>query len=290
MQTLAQIRQLLESRSLAPRKALGQNFLIDHNLIRKLVDAANVHPGDLVLEVGPGTGTLTEELLTRGCRVVACELDHGLAALLRERLADPQSSLGAPAQARFTLIEGDALAHKRALNPDILHALAAHATPPAPSGTLPPFKLIANLPYGAATPIMLALLTLHPQCRGMFVTIQREVADRLLAQPGTADYGPLAVVTQAVADITRLATLPPECFWPRPDVTSAMVAITPKTYPLTNDPARLADAAQHLFTRRRKQLGAILGRNFEFPEGIDPQLRAEALSIPQILALTRKMG
>src|SRR4051812_5019410 len=108
MQTLIQIRALLEERGLAPRKSLGQNFLIDQNLIRKLVDASGVGAGDLVLEVGPGTGTLTEELLERGCEVVACELDRGLAELLRERLG---------ANPRFTLVEGDCLASKREIAP-----------------------------------------------------------------------------------------------------------------------------------------------------------------------------
>src|SRR4249920_707298 len=111
MQSLTEIRALLESHGLSPRHALGQNFLIDHNLIKKLVDAAHVSPGDNVLEVGPGTGTLTEELLARGASVVAVEIDRDLAGLLRERLAVNE---------RFTLIEGDALAGKHAVNPDVL--------------------------------------------------------------------------------------------------------------------------------------------------------------------------
>src|SRR6185295_4552080 len=114
MQSLTQIRQLLDSHSLAPRHALGQNFLIDHNLIRKLVDAAQVSASDTILEVGPGTGALTEELLSRGAQVIAAELDKGLAALLREHFKD---------EARFSLIEGDALETKRALAPAIIQAL-----------------------------------------------------------------------------------------------------------------------------------------------------------------------
>ena len=101
MQTLAQIKSLLDSRGLRPKRSLGQNFLIDHNLIRKLVDASGVAPGDLLLEVGPGTGTMTEELLARGCRVVACELDDALADILRERLG------GSECAPRFTLIHRD---------------------------------------------------------------------------------------------------------------------------------------------------------------------------------------
>ena len=114
MQTLAQIRQMLDERALAPRKSLGQNFLIDQNLIGKLIDAAQVAPGETVLEVGPGTGTLTEALLDRGARVIACELDRGLAALLRDTLV-PRG---------LTLIEGDCLERKRALNADLVEVLA----------------------------------------------------------------------------------------------------------------------------------------------------------------------
>lgn len=274
MQTLAQIRELLASRGLSPRKALGQNFLIDHNLIRKLCDAAAITPGDLILEVGPGTGALTEELLARGGNVVAAELDRGLAELLRDRLADPQAALGAPPQARFTLVEGDCLASKRHLAPALREALAGR-----------PFKLVANLPYGAATPLMLALLTEHPECSAMYVTIQREVADRLLARPSTPEYGTLGVVAQAVAHVERLATLPPECFWPRPEVTSAMVSVVRRPDPLTRDPAHLADFCQRAFSKRRKQLGSVLGRGFPFPDGVEPENRIEQLPPALVVAL-----
>jgi 16S rRNA (adenine1518-N6/adenine1519-N6)-dimethyltransferase len=265
VQSLTQIRELLESRGLAPRKALGQNFLVDHNLIRKLVDASGVQEGDLALEVGPGTGTLTEELLARGCRVIAAELDRGLAALLRERLETNEC---------FTLIEGDALAGKRELNPQVVAAVGAG-----------PFRLVANLPYGAATPVMLALLVDFPLCLSMHVTIQREVADRLLAHPGTRDYGPITVVAHALATVERIATLPPECFWPRPEVTSAMISIVRRPDPLTRAPRHLAEFAQWLFTKRRKQLGAVLGRGFPCPSGITPDQRAESLPVEKFVAL-----
>jgi len=266
MQSLSEIRLLLEARGLAPRKALGQNFLIDHNLIRKLVDAAQVTASDTILEVGPGTGTLTEELLARGSRVIAAELDTSLAALLRERFA--------PMGDRFTLIEGDCLAGKRALAPAIVTALAGQ-----------PFKLVANLPYGAATPVMSTILTDYPQCPGLYVTIQREVADRLLAQPGTKEFGTLTVIANAAATGRLVATLPPECFWPRPDVTSAMLSLTRRPQPLFHDLRALADFTQKLFEKRRKQLGAILGRDREWPPGVAPSDRAESLTVPQLIEL-----
>jgi 16S rRNA (adenine1518-N6/adenine1519-N6)-dimethyltransferase len=268
VQTLADIRAILEKRGLSPRKAFGQNFLLDHNLIRKLVDAAGVKAGDTVLEVGPGTGALTEELIERGCRVVAAEIDRGLAAHLREHFAG--------AGDRFTLVEGDCLADKRTLAPDIIDALGPG-----------PFRLVSNLPYGAATPVMSVLLIDHPACEGLFVTIQREVADRLTARPGSKDYGTLSVIAQTTAEIKVIATLPPECFWPRPEVTSAMVSLVRRERPLVEDVRGLAAFVQNLFEKRRKQLGAVLGRDRAWPDGIGPTDRAESLSVEQLISLFR---
>jgi len=270
MQSLQQIRAMLEARGLSPRHALGQNFLIDQNLVAKLVDAAHVQPAETILEVGPGTGTLTDALLHRGCRVIACEMDTGLAQLLRDRLLSPAS----PAASRFTLIEGDCLASGKRLNEHAAAALAGS-----------PFKLVANLPYQAATPLMLSLLIDHPLCSLQAVTIQREVADRLLAPPGSKDYGLLGIVAQAMGEVSLIAKLPPECFWPRPKVHSAMVLIRRREKPLTDQPANLARFCQTLFSKRRKQLGAILGRSLPFPASINPTQRPEELSPTQIIEL-----
>jgi 16S rRNA (adenine1518-N6/adenine1519-N6)-dimethyltransferase len=269
VQTLAEIRALLEEHGLAPRKALGQNFLIDHNLIRKLVDVSGVGEGDLVLEVGPGTGTMTEELLHRGCEVVACELDAGLARFLRDRLGSLPG---------FTLVEGDCLESKRRLAPAVLGALAGR-----------PFCLVSNLPYGSATPLILSLLVNHPECAGQYVTIQKEVADRLGARPGSKAYGAISVVAQLLADVRQIAALPRECFWPRPDVTSAMVAIEPGKPAPTIDAARIAAFCRRIFSQRRKQLGALLGDRVRWPEGVDRTTRAEALTPEQIALLCERV-
>lgn len=260
----------MELRGLRPNRALGQNFLCDHNLIQRLIDAADVGARDLVLEVGPGTGTLTESLLERGATVVACELDRGLVDLLRDTLATHVAS------GRLTLIHADCLAGKHALNPAIVESLAGR-----------PFTLIANLPYGAASPLMVNLAG-DPACRGQYVTIQREVAQRLRAVPSTRDYSELSVVVQAMCSVERIATLPPECFWPRPKITSEMVALVPRPEPLTDDPAALASLCRRLFTQRRKQIGAILGRATPLPEGVDPAARPENLTPAQLVELSRR--
>lgn len=260
-QTLEQIRGLLDEYGLSPRKSMGQNFLIDRNLVAKLVDEAGVGAGDLVVEVGPGTGTLTGELLERGCEVVACELDDGLVRLLGDRFG------GEP---RFRLIHGDCLSSKRAVSPEIMEATGGRA-----------FRLVANLPYQAATPLMLTLMTDHPACIGQAVTIQREVADRLLAGPGSKEYGTIGVVAASVARVRRIANLPCECFWPRPKVMSSMVLIERLAEPRTGDARWLADFCQKVFSGRRKQLGGVLRtlglEPAVWPENIDRTVRIEAL-------------
>ncbi|MCW5753921.1 MAG: ribosomal RNA small subunit methyltransferase A [Phycisphaeraceae bacterium] len=266
MQTLTQIKEMLAARGLAPQKRFGQNFLIDHNLIRRLVDASGVRAGDLVLEVGPGTGALTEALLHAGAEVIAAEIDRGLSQLLSDRFG---------ANPNFRLIEGDCLEGKGALAPALIEVLGGRT-----------FSLVANLPYGAATPLMMALLLDHPACRGMWVTIQREVAERLAAGPGSKAYGPISVVAQALGEVRLLASLPPECFWPRPDVTSAMVEVRRRGEPLTTDAAGLGVIVQRAFGQRRKQLGSVLGKGVRWPEGIEPTMRAEQLSVGQFVSLT----
>lgn len=284
MQTLATIKALLDERCLRPKRSLGQNFLIDHNLIRKLMDAADVRAGDLILEIGPGTGTLTEALVERGASVIACELDDQLAELNRTRipslLAAAHPSGAVPT---FQLVHGDCLAGKHAINPEITSALAGRR-----------FKLVANLPYGAATPLIMLLLMHHPECFTMAVTIQRELADRLLAKPGSKDFGPISVLCAATARASKIATAPPECFWPRPDVTSTLLLIERSATPLTPNLPALVLFTNIIFSQRRKQLGGVLPRELDWAaiacsspvlREITPTLRAEQLSPQQIIAL-----
>ena len=277
MQTLSEIRALLEARGMRPRKSLGQNFLHDHNQLRKLIDAASVSPGDLVLEVGPGTGTLTETLLDAGAEIIACELDDGLAQLLTDRFGN-----------RITLVHDDCLGKSRAINQKIVEAIGGR-----------PFKLVANLPYQAASPLMTTLLIEHADtCTGQFVTIQKEVTDRLLAGPNTKAYGPLGIITQAFATVERICTVPAGCFWPAPKVTSAMVAILPapsgrggggEAACFSGASVRRAFARfiTELFMKRRKVLRASVDPAVLHQCSIDSEARPEQLSVDQFVSLWR---
>lgn len=272
MQTLAEIKAILAERGFKPKHALGQNFLHDHNLINKLVDACDVRPGETILEVGPGTGALTEALLARGAHVVACELDDGFASMLPDLMASKGYG------DRFRLVHGDCLEKGRKLNREVVVALGdSH------------YKLVANLPYGAATPLMLTLLMHEPRCSLMGVTIQLEVAQRMMAPSGSKDYGLLSVVMQAGAETSLVAKLPPTCFWPKPEITSAMVVSRRRAEPWTRDLAGLASLCQMLFAKRRKQLGSILGREAALPTGVSAHFRPEQLSVKDLVALSESL-
>lgn len=275
MQTLSEIKLLLGERGLRPKHALGQNYLHDHNQLKKLVAAAAVARGDLVLEVGPGTGTLTETLLDAGARVVACELDRDMAGIVRDR------NTGRVADGQLVVVEADCLDSKHAVSARLLAALAT-----AGGGA---FKLVANLPYQAATPLMATLVEAHPECVGQFVTIQREVADRLMAKPSTGEYGPLSVTMQLLAEIELIGIVPAGCFWPAPKVTSAMVAIRPRAKRPVEDWAAFAALVQRAFGQRRKQLGSTLGREAVERAGFDAQRRPETLGPAEWVELWAKV-
>ncbi|MFP4144962.1 MAG: 16S rRNA (adenine(1518)-N(6)/adenine(1519)-N(6))-dimethyltransferase RsmA [Phycisphaeraceae bacterium] len=266
MQTLTDMKHLLASRGLRPKHRLGQNFLHDHNQMRRILAAAEISAGDLVLEVGPGTGTLSEELLEAGAELVAVEIDRDLEPILRERLE--------PFGEQATLVVGDMLEKKRKLNPEVLDRLGGR-----------PFKLVANLPYQIASPLLINLVADHPEMGLAVVMIQREVADRLAADPGGKQYGPLGIVVQAMCEVTVVSTLPPGCFWPPPKVSSAVVRLVRRAEPLTDDPHGLLELLHRLFSRRRKQIGSILGRDAPLPAGASHEQRPEQLSVARLCEL-----
>lgn len=243
-QTLSEIRALLAAAGLAPQHRFGQNFLFDLNLMRKMVAAAELSRADTVLEVGPGTGSLTEMLLDAAGRVIAVEIDHGLARLLAARFA------GEP---RFELVEGDVLETKHRISPAVLGRLRTPVAAPAPPTSL---KLVANLPYQVATPLLIDLLCIEPRFERFCVTIQREVAERLAAGPHTDAYGPVSVAMQSLATVARIVNVPPSAFWPRPKVDSTMLLIRPLPPERSgiDSPAAFARFVQQGFIHPRKKL------------------------------------
>jgi 16S rRNA (adenine1518-N6/adenine1519-N6)-dimethyltransferase len=269
-QTKTEIQQLLQLAGMpAPRKCFGQNFMIDQNLLAKVAEAGRLGPGDQVIEVGPGTGTLTEELLASGADVVAIEIDRNLAQLLRGRFED---------RANFRLIEGDALAGKHVLNSELVAALR------------PRTKLVANLPYNIASPLVIEMLIAGVEL--LAFTVQKEVAERFVAKADSDHYGPLSVMAQMLGEVELLRILPPQAFWPMPKVESALVCI------VRND--RLGSAAQAfsifihaLFSSRRKMLRKALsqaGYQSEMALEFDLEKRVEVLSPLELWNLWRKFS
>ncbi len=283
-QTLTQIKTSLSAFGLRPKHRLGQNFLHDHNKLRAVVQAADIQPGQTVLEVGAGTGTLSELLLEAGANLVAVEVDRDLEALLQQRL-----SVYSP---RATLLIADALAGKHQLNPLVTQAVRGminNATEHTPH-TPPSFKLVANLPYNIASPLLANLATQGADGVAMsdaVVMVQREVADRLCAAPGGKAYGPLGILLQAICHVETVATVSAECFWPKPKVGSAVVRLKRRTPPMTDNTDALRHTLQRLFSQRRKKISTTLGRDQKLPEGVDPSDRPQRLSVEQLVAISR---
>ena len=268
-QHLGIIRQLLNDHGLAPKYKYGQNFLHDANHIARIVEATEAEPGSRILEIGPGTGALTEALLEAGASVVAAEIDTDLEPLLLGRLADFGE--------RFQLILGDALAGKHAMAPALMAAMDGA-----------PFTLAANLPYNAGSPIILNLALHHPNCTRMVVMVQKEVADRLVASHGGKDYGPLGILAQALFEVQRVSNLPPGCFYPPPKVHSAVVRLDRRPTPLCHDAERFGDLVHTLFQQRRKQIGKLL-KGQTLPDWLTPTLRPEALSVRELCQLAQEL-
>jgi 16S rRNA (adenine1518-N6/adenine1519-N6)-dimethyltransferase len=271
----ADVRVLAERLGLRPTKALGQNFVIDPGTVRRIVRTAGVGPGDVVVEVGPGLGSLTLGLLEAGATVVAVEIDPVLAGALPATVAerDPDGA------ARLTVRQGDALG----------------VTELAPV----PDALVANLPYNVAVPVLLTWLERFPSLRTGLVMVQAEVADRLVAPPGSRTYGIPSVKTAWDATATRAGAIGRSVFWPVPNVESALVRVVRRDPPPTTasraDVFTVIDAA---FGQRRKTVRAALAGWAGSPAaaeaalvaaGIDPTARGETLGIADFarIAATR---
>ncbi|WP_434056426.1 16S rRNA (adenine(1518)-N(6)/adenine(1519)-N(6))-dimethyltransferase RsmA [Georgenia sunbinii] len=268
----ADVRALAARLGIRPTKTLGQNFVVDAGTVRRIVRIAGTGPGDVVLEVGPGLGSLTLALLATGAHVVAIEIDPVLAAALPGTVAQRMPD----AAGRLTVVEAD--------------AMAVTELPALPDGTpAAPDALVANLPYNVAVPVLLTLLERMPSLRSGLVMVQAEVADRLAAPPGSRTYGVPSAKAAWYADTQRSATIGRTVFWPVPNVDSALVRLERRDPPSTTagraEVFAVVDAA---FGQRRKTLRSalagwagspVLAAEAVTAAGLDPTLRGERLGI-----------
>jgi 16S rRNA (adenine1518-N6/adenine1519-N6)-dimethyltransferase len=291
-QTLSYLRNLFDERGLHPKNKLGQNFLIDLNLIDLLVRTADLSPDDLVLEVGSGTGSLTVRLLQQAGAVVSVEIDPAFGIMTDEAVHQHRD--------RVALIQGDALKSKNQLSPDVMTAIAELKQ----RTRCPQFKVVANLPYAVAVPVISNVLLSDLNPERLVVTVQWEIAERLTASVGVKAYAALAVLMQSIADVTIVRRLAPTVFWPRPQVESAIVLIRPNAAKRAHvgDVVRFRHFLRDLYVHRRKNLrGAVYSLpsgNLSKEEvdaklaelGIEGTIRAEALDPEQHLRLCAVFG
>jgi 16S rRNA (adenine1518-N6/adenine1519-N6)-dimethyltransferase len=274
--TASRLRELLRASGIAPRRRFGQHFLIDANLMNRLLDAAELSRDDCALEIGAGTGCLTARLAASAGAVVSIEVDAGMHRIAIETVAPFDN---------VTLLHGDALASKSRLSLDLTGAIQRRV----PSAS-PQYKLVANLPYDIATPLVILLLQLEIAPRCLSFTVQREVAERFIAAPATAAYGPVSVMAQALCSVRRIARVPAAAFWPRPRVESAMLQLSP----LPPGQCRVADRREFcqfvrsFFLYRRKRM-AYRGRRAGGQGGLPDALSACGIhdnARPQDLSVT----
>jgi 16S rRNA (adenine1518-N6/adenine1519-N6)-dimethyltransferase len=290
-QTLSYLRNLLESRGIQPKTKLGQCFLIDLNLLDILVQTAELTSKDLVLEVGSGTGSLTHRLADHAGGVLAVEIDRHFIDLLGETLAGREN---------VRIVHADALKTKNVINPEMLAVLEELRLLTAAES----LKLVANLPYAVAVPLIGNFLTSELSFERMVVTVQWEIAERFVAGPGSKAYGAVAVLVQSLAHVSLVRKLPSSVFWPRPKVDSAIMLIRPdaEKRAKVGDVMRFRRFLRDLYVHRRKNLrGALIAlpsRSYEKSEvdrklaqlGIEGTLRAEMLNPEQHLSLCRSFG
>lgn len=274
--------EILQKYQFVFQKRFGQNFLIDPHVLEKIMAAAQIGPEDCVLEIGPGIGTMTQYLAERAARVVAVEIDEGLIPILQETLKD---------YGNVTLIRADIL------KVDIKELAQEY-------GGGRPFKVVANLPYYITTPIVMGLLEGDAPVESITVMVQKEVADRMQAGPGSKDYGALSLAVQYYADPYIAANVPPNCFIPRPNVGSAVIRLTRHAVPPVHveDPALLFRIIRASFNQRRKTLVNSLNNSQELActkeeaaqaleyLGLGPSVRGEALTLEKFAGIANYLS
>jgi 16S rRNA (adenine1518-N6/adenine1519-N6)-dimethyltransferase len=275
---LSEMRELLARRDIQLTKSLGQNFLHDAHQLERIAAAAELTSADKVLEIGPGLGPLTELLLKKSGQVLAIEMDGRLVEVLRERFNPPSSIL----HPRFELLHDDALKFLQREPRDWRD-----------------WKLVANLPYSVASPILVELAAGRRAPKMIVVTLQLEVAMRLMAATDDDDYGVLTLLVQLDFQPRGWFKIPPGCFFPSPEVDSACVCLTRREPPLLADEQRetFRKIVKKSFSQRRKMMLKLLKQDWPKEKldaafaalNISPQERAEKLSLEQFVALTEKL-
>lgn len=242
-QTQSFLRELFRRHGLKPKNKLGQNFLIDLNLVDFVVKSGEIDKKDLVLEVGTGTGSLTSRIAQQAGAVLTVEIDSSFHQLAKETSGEPQ---------HVVFYEGDVLRNKNTIHADVLSAIDSLEARIKTTKR----KLIANLPYAVATPVISNLLLGDREWERMVVMVQWEIAEKMIAQPGTKEYGALAVLVQSLCDVEILRKLPPTVFWPQPKVDSGIVRIWPKAEKRAQVPDvhRFRVFLRDLYAHRRKNL------------------------------------
>lgn len=288
-QTLSFLKRVFESQGIDPKAKLGQNFLVDLNLLDFIARTADLTPDDCVLEVGTGTGSLTSRLADRAGAVVTIEIDKSLQPVAEQMCAGRRN---------VTFVRGDCLAKKSELNPDML------ATWDRVAKGYKFRKVVANLPYVIATPLVSNLLVTEIPIACFVVMVQWEIGERMAAKPGTKEFNSLSVLIQALAEVEVVRKVAPSNFHPRPQVDSAVVKIVPNAEKRRKigDVSAFRSFVRDLYTHRRKNLRqALIG----FPGGrkdkadvdaklkglgIDGGIRAETLSVEDHLRLSKAFG
>ncbi len=274
-QTISYLNRRFRQVGLEPNKRHGQNFLVDLNLVRMIANTGEIQPEDAVLEIGTGTGSLTAMMAEKAGFVVTVEIDEHLHQLAKEELEPFRNVL---------MLRQDALKNKNNLSPTVLAPIWEWIQAAPGRG----FKLVANLPYNVATPIISNLLMLEHPPKMVAVTIQKELGERMMAKPSTKDYSALSVWVQALCDVSIVRVLPPNVFWPAPKVDSAIMRIQP----IPEKRAAIPNLAFfHTFTRalffhRRKFLRSVIIAAFK--EQLDkPQVDAVLAELPFYSSTTR---
>ncbi len=266
----ADVRRIADELGVRPTKKWGQNFVIDPNTVRRIVRVADVAPNDVVLEVGPGIGSLTLALLETGAHVVAVEIDPRLA----ERLPRTVAEFAPEFADRLDVVCADAM--------EVVELPAE------------PTSVVANLPYNVAVPVVLHLLVTFPTIQRILVMVQREVADRLCAEPGSRTYGVPSVKARWFGDVRYAGDVGRTVFWPAPNVDSGLVSITRGTEPAGANRSEVFAIVDAAFGQRRKQLRSALSGHFLgqvdsvlAAAGVDPSARGEQLDVQDFISIAR---